>query len=447
MYCLGDFDDQSTTLMEISLCLNEKALLENLMKQINESTKRVIESNRYLLQNPQPTIAENTEFRSNGDHLEAAQALSEISVSPILQNGKKKITPDMIQKRNVKRVRIDSVDLNPPSAQVRRRSRMSSLDVVTEALRLAEGGRIRTFSDINNIDRDSRFHQPNFGDSSDRDPTMGAFRRGSESLRQLACNSTPMFGRNSASYSMAAAAEAVRLAEAENNLNSLTNLYQIDGSSYNGNVNGLGFQSSPTAMGRRPSYRNEVKYQGTQNNMEEAAINNLFVQGESFSRPPGYFGLSRIDAQMMSQFSGVNGQINAFQSNLGMGNWCGDSSTINAETVQPSGTDNEARRRSSLTDAIRLVEMDALRRNSSGISMAAAAEAMMLSELNSYNNQRMQNALASESYLNHSSSFDNLAALMRRSNGPNASIVSDAKSVSLAELESWSRRSFSGSHR
>jgi hypothetical protein len=240
---------------------------------------------------------------------------------------------------------------------------------------------------------------------------------------------------------MAVAAEAVRLADAENNLNSLANFYEMNGS-HNGNVNGTIFPSpNPAALGRRPSYSNNSVSHGAQ----EGRIQNV-LGGEGISLHPGYFASTGMDSHMMNQGNRGNGNLNSAQSNFWMENWYGNATAMNPETMYTSNIQAESRRRSSLTEAIRLVEMEALRRSSAGMSMAAAAEAVRLSEMNPYmNNQRRQSfAPTAESLLTHSESFDNLAAMMRRSSGPNGSMASAAHAVSLAELENWSRRSFTG---
>ena len=121
-----------------------------------------------------------------------------------------------------------------------------------------------------------------------------------------------------------------------------------------------------------------------------------------------------------------------------------------SDTGRRGGIEAERRRRSSLTEAMKLVEMDALRRSSTGISMAAAAEAVRLAEMEAYGHQRRQSYAVTESSLNNSESVDSLSALMRRSSGPGGSMAAAAEAVRLAELdqvlgrERWNRRRSSG---
>ena len=110
----------------------------------------------------------------------------------------------------------------------------------------------------------------------------------------------------------------------------------------------------------------------------------------------------------------------------------------------------ERRRRSSLTEAMRLVEMDTRRRSSTGASMSAAAEAVRLAEMEAFGNQRRQSyAAATESHLNNNE-FESLNSFMRRSSGPNGSMAQAAEAVRMTELEQmleqsrWKERRRSG---
>eukprot|EP00557_Chaetoceros_sp_GSL56_P009396 CAMPEP_0176487324 /NCGR_PEP_ID=MMETSP0200_2-20121128/6062_1 /TAXON_ID=947934 /ORGANISM="Chaetoceros sp., Strain GSL56" /LENGTH=890 /DNA_ID=CAMNT_0017884127 /DNA_START=337 /DNA_END=3006 /DNA_ORIENTATION=+ len=421
----GNFDSQSSNLKEVNLRLNDKELVENLIQETCRAIKTLIGSNKTSLEALELRTKERSHVHPNGDHLEAAHALSQISASPILQNGKKKVSSDMSPKRNVKRVRIDSMDLKSSSqGPCRRRSRMSSLDVVTEAIRMTEDCNTRKYSDINNHDRETWFHQPNFGGVSDTEMGRGSFRRGSESMGNDVSSAASFLRCESGTYNMAAAAEAVRLLDAGHNLNSLANLYQMD-SSFHGSINGSLFSSpNPSTMGRRPSYSGNTISQSAQ----DGKMQN-FWGGEGFTLPSSaYIGSTGAESQSMNQ-------------GLWVDNWYSNAISMNPETNLTSTIQAENRRRSSLTDALRLVEMEALRRNSANMSMAAAADVVRLSEMNNalMNNQRRQSfaPTATEQFLTHSDSFDNLAAMMRRGSGPNGSMASAANAVSLAELENW----------
>lgn len=441
-FLAGNFDDQSSSLTKVNLTLNDKLLVENLFKEIYKATKLLILSNKSHLETLKSRTTERSSVQSNGDHLEAAHALSQIIASPILQNGKKKLSQDMSPKRNVKRVRIDSMDGKSSSqGPTRRRSRMSSLDAVTEAIRMTENGHARTLSDINNNHRDTWFQQPNYGGISDIDLAIGSFRKGSGSGGHGDSSAASYFRRDSGNYNMDVAAEAARLADKETNINSLANFYPMD-NPYHGSINGSMFPSPiPATLDRRPSYSNKSISQSAQ----EGTMQH-FWGGENTGLQSSYLGSTGTDSQLMNQVNRGNGNLNSLQSNFLIDNWYGNATAKNPETMHASHLQAESRRRSSVTEAIRLVEMEALRRSSAGMSMAAAAEAVRLSEMNpNMNNQRKQSfAPTAESFLTHSESFDNLAALMRRSSGPNGSMASAANAVSLAELENWSRRSFTG---
>jgi len=130
-----------------------------------------------------------------------------------------------------------------------------------------------------------------------------------------------------------------------------------------------------------------------------------------------------------------------------------DSFAVASEAIRLA----ERTRRSSLTEAMRLVEMDALRRSSAGNSMAAAADVVRLAELESFRMDAGYNGMMSPSnnyghqnrfYRNgDNQSVESLAALLqhRRSSGPVGNMLLAAEAVRMTEQErSWRNRRSSG---
>jgi hypothetical protein len=265
-----------------------------------------------------------------------------------------------------------------------------SLSLTPDAMRMAE-----IEASLNNFAGRSSFNAGSFN--------TGSFNAAAEVVRRVEMESV-LRHNSRAGDSMRTAADAVRLAELE------------------------------SAMTRR-------------SRTESMAAAADAVRLSEMESAMNHTGASRAGDSMTAAAEAVRRA--EMESAMIRGGRPGDSIST-SDTGRRGGIEAERRRRSSLTEAMKLVEMDALRRSSTGISMAAAAEAVRLAEMEAYGHQRRQSYAVTESSLNNSESVDSLSALMRRSSGPGGSMAAAAEAVRLAELdqvlgrERWNRRRSSG---
>jgi len=586
----GIFDGEETEakLTEMEISLNTKALFQCLIRQINQTIKRFAIKQKSLMAGKEPKVGSRRASRRSGirvvdtrdDHLKAAQALSELeSTGAAKARASNSKSPDRTNKRE-----RDAMDFAEKEEHLRkRRGLMSSFGTEDANIRMTDEGISR--HSIGNTNMDALYRQHNGGmadlDIAMRGRSTGAMSAELESLKFLHGNGGlhPILRRSNVGNSgMASAADAVRIAEAENNLHSLSGMHHIGAnaqrSEIDAAINSIARRTSynngslsltPDAMrmaersdldaainsiARRTSYNNgslsltpDAMRMAERSDLD-AAINNIArrtsYNNGSLSLTPDTMRMAEIEASL-NNFAGRSsfntGSFNAaaevvrrvemesvLRHNSRAGDSmrtaadavrlaelesamtrrsrtesmaaaadavrlsemesamnhtgasrAGDSMTAAAEAVRRAemesamirgsrpgdsisasdtgrrgGIEAERRRRSSLTEAMKLVEMDALRRSSTGISMAAAAEAVRLAEMEAYGHQRRQSYAVTESSLNNSESVDSLSALMRRSSGPGGSMAAAAEAVRLAELdqvlgrERWNRRRSSG---
>ena len=558
----GIFDGEETEakLTEMEISLNTKALFQCLIRQINQTIKRFAIKQKSLMAGKEPKVGSRRASRRSGirvvdtrdDHLKAAQALSELeSTGAAKARASNSKSPDRTNKRE-----RDAMDFAEKEEHLRkRRGLMSSFGTEDANIRMTDEGISR--HSIGNTNMDALYRQHNGGmadlDIAMRGRSTGAMSAELESLKFLHGNGGlhPILRRSNVGNSgMASAADAVRIAEAENNLHSLSGMHHIGANAQRSEID-----AAINSIARRTSYNNgslsltpDAMRMAERSDLD-AAINNIArrtsYNNGSLSLTPDAMRMAEIEASL-NNFAGRS-SFNAGSFNTGSFNAAaevvrrvemesvlrhnsragdsmrtaadavrlaelesamtrrsrtesmaaaadavrlsemesamnhtgasraGDSMTAAAEAVRRAemesamirggrpgdsistsdtgrrgGIEAERRRRSSLTEAMKLVEMDALRRSSTGISMAAAAEAVRLAEMEAYGHQRRQSYAVTESSLNNSESVDSLSALMRRSSGPGGSMAAAAEAVRLAELdqvlgrERWNRRRSSG---
>ena len=553
----GIFDGEETEakLTEMEISLNTKALFQCLIRQINQTIKRFAIKQKSLMAGKEPKVGSRRASRRSGirvvdtrdDHLKAAQALSELeSTGAAKARASNSKSPDRTNKRE-----RDAMDFAEKEEHLRkRRGLMSSFGTEDANIRMTDEGISR--HSIGNTNMDALYRQHNGGmadlDIAMRGRSTGAMSAELESLKFLHGNGGlhPILRRSNVGNSgMASAADAVRIAEAENNLHSLSGMHHIGANAQRSEID-----AAINSIARRTSYNNgslsltpDAMRMAERSDLD-AAINNIArrtsYNNGSLSLTPDTMRMAEIEASL-NNFAGRSsfntGSFNAaaevvrrvemesvLRHNSRAGDSmrtaadavrlaelesamtrrsrtesmaaaadavrlsemesamnhtgasrAGDSMTAAAEAVRRAemesamirgsrpgdsisasdtgrrgGIEAERRRRSSLTEAMKLVEMDALRRSSTGISMAAAAEAVRLAEMEAYGHQRRQSYAVTESSLNNSESVDSLSALMRRSSGPGGSMAAAAEAVRLAELdqvlgrERWNRRRSSG---
>ncbi len=298
-----------------------------------------------------------------------------------------------------------------------------------------------------------------------------------------AFNRRSSFGNN-----MAATAEAVRLSEMENvlsaslrrasrggdslspavmealsskrnvpnnsaNNNDAIRCAEIESAMRRGDSSSLTAAVAAAEASRRTSFSNGRR-SSFGNNMTTADMVRMAEMESVMSRPGGrrtsFNGPGNDPADTMA--SALDSIRMAEMESALRRNSRADSLAVASEAIRLA----ERTRRSSLTEAMRLVEMDALRRSSAGTSMAAAADAVRLAELESFRMDAGINGMMSPSnnyghqnrfYRNgDNQSVESLAALLqhRRSSGPVGSMLTAAEAVCLEQERSWRSRRSSG---
>lgn len=500
-----DTDLSNSKLCVIDINLDIKSLFLCLVRQINQAIKSFAMKQKLLMSESEKNRNRRASRRSGlrvansrDDRMKAAQALSELESSgmakPNISN-----TTSPSQKSKRERDAIASIG-NEDRFRKRRSIRSHFGNEETNVRMVDEGFSLNSSASAH---LDAVYRQRNAGLSglelAMRGRSSGELAAELESLRFLQGNgglSSHAYRRsNVGDPSVASAAEAVRVAEAENNLHSLTGMRRL-------NAQQTDFDAAINSIARRTSF-GSGSLSLTPDAMRiaelEASINNYagrasFNAGslnaaadavkraemESVLRRNSRAGDSvRIAAEsvrlaelesVMSRRSRTESMSAAaeavrlaeIESALGhkSASRAGDSLSVAAEAVRRAEIEStllrgnrsgdgglseslrrgeieaDRRRRSSLTEAMKLVQMDSLRRSSTGTSMAAAAEAVRLAEMEAYSHQRRASyAAPTDSIMTHSDSMDNLPSLMRRSSGPGGSMAAAAEAVRLAEIE------------
>ncbi len=472
-----DIEDTESKLARIEIALDTKSLFKCLIRQINQTIKEFVLKQKLKMAGNESQIGGRRTSRRSGilcngdDRLRAARALSGLDSARLTENKHKRDA--------------DTASLNGNTGRATRRKAL-----VRDTDAKMEESISRYTRGNGNVD--SLYRQRN-GDFNDLEMALKGRNNGVQAseldalkLAQGNVSSgrpTSILRRSNVGNGMSAAAEAVRIAETENNLHTLSGINRI----------GLNTQRSDLdaalkSFARRTSY-NSSSLPDTMRIAElEASLNNFSGGGnlntgsinsaadamrraeiESLLRRNSRAQGSMRTAADVVRIAEIESAIARRSRTESMAAAAeavtlaemesamnGDSMSVAAEAVRRADaessmlrgrTDNlsardtvrrgevERKRRSSLTEAMRLVEMDALRRSSTGTSMAAAAEAVRLAEMEAYGNQRRQSYSVASNSINNSESLDNLSSLMRRSSGPNGSMAAAAEAVRLAELE------------
>ena len=480
MFYSGNFqeEEKESKLAEVDISLDLHALFRCLVRQINKAIKSFVVKQKPETAKKQPkqysAMARSaiTNKTSRDDHLRAAQALSELDKSG-----------DISPNRNKKRSRDaeDSMMMAPP-AQEKRRSRIRSFGSAAEIARMADEERMLTGSGMtrypptDNMNMNALYRHQNGGMSdrhqnggmSDIDATMQALNwgnagNGNESntalLEALRLAELDMLRRrSSAGNSMGAAAEAVKLSEAENNLHNLHSLSSMQ--QMGANSNRSEFDSAMNGALRGTSYTNNsmsAASDAIRMADMESALNNLAGRA-SFNTVPGQrrtsfeYNNSMSDAVRFAEIESAlalrrgsrPGQsmataadaVRHMESAMRHGNRPGDSMGTTAEAVRQmeSAMRHGSRPGDSMgtaADAVRMAEMDtAFRRGSRpGDSMNAAADAVRLAEM-----MRANTTAAEAARMNGMES-----SRMRRHSRPGDSMNSAAEAVRMAEIEASMR--------
>jgi hypothetical protein len=365
----------------------------------------------------------------------------------------------------------------------------------SEASQTRRRSSLKRFSGVSHLDMDTLFRQQPM---SNLDAAIESLRMSSsngevnaaalaEAMR-LTESDAFQSHRRSRDNSMAAAAEAVRRADAENNLQSLQEFSQMS-SNLNGNLQrfsqrnsnsngalqgysqmdsnsnsnyngGSNFDAAMTAAAynaRRQSYTNNTYSHNSQDVARmaevEAAMNSMSRSGSgSFNMSSEALRLAEMESELRRGGSRLNHSSIAsnndavrlaemesammhrgrstfagMESSMRRGSRPRDSMAAAAEAVRIAEMEAERRQSNSYSEAMQLVEMEAMRRSGTGTSM-----------------QSYGHPGQSGSRLLRNESLENLAALMRRSGGSTGTMTPSANTVSMAELERWSRLSNSG---
>lgn len=473
-----DMEDTESKLARIEIALDTKSLFKCLIRQINQTIKEFVLKQKLKMAGNESQIGGRRTSRRSGilcngdDRLRAARALSGLDSARLTENKHKRDA--------------DTASLNGNTGRAtRRKALVRDTDANMEEESISRHTR-------GNGNVNSLYSQRN-GDFNDLEMALRGRNNGVQAseldvLKPAQGNvssgrPTSILRRSNVGNGMSAAAEAVRIAETENNLHTLSGINRI----------GLNTQRSDLdaalkSFARRTSY-NSSSFPDTMRIAElEASLNNFSGGGnlntgsinsaadamrraeiESLLRRNSRAQGSMRTAADVVRIAEIESAIARRSRTESMAAAAeavtlaemesamnGDSMSVAAEAVRRADaesamlrgrTDNlsvrdtvrrgevERKRRSSLTEAMRLVEMDALRRSSTGTSMAAAAEAVRLAEMEAYGNQRRQSYSVASNSINNSESLDNLSSLMRRSSGPNGSMAAAAEAVRLAELE------------
>ena len=477
----GKFEEEGAAqLNAIEVNLDTNIFFELIIRQVNKTIKTFISKQKPTQtkkKTKQPKRNSNASVRSNNQnvaHGQAAHYLTSLSANANQNKANEGHNgmPQGDRKRNSKRARdsMESRNSSQMESPHPRRSAITSFGgQPTEAPRMGDEDMRRAsiprFSGVSHMDMDTLFRQQPM---TDLDATIEALRRGSsngdsnnalaEAIRMAEMDAAwnqlrTRSGGNSMAAggnSMAAAAEAVRRAEADNNLQSLSGMSQMRRNS-NGNYNnGADLDAAiNAALTRRTSYSNNPYSQNTQDVARmaevEAAINGFSGRG-SYSVTAEALQMAEIEAEMRRQGHRMNrnsmndnedamrlAQLESVMRGHGGRNDNNNSSRKNAmndnedamrlaqlESVMRGHgrRDDNNNNRNSISvaaEAVRLAEMESSMRHASrpGDSMAAAAEAVRLAEMESS---------------------------MRRGSRPGDSMAEATGAVRIAEMEAERRR-------
>lgn len=469
----------------MAIDLDEKVFFQSIVRQINNTIKgfllkqSVAQKNKPIKKRKSYTSAlrRGSSSRSNNSDENSQQRRTSFSADV-------KQSPAGRRSSKRDRMSLDQQGMSP--MRPAQRARLSGLNSFQEAAQIVQQHdelnsrrrreSIPRFSGVSHLDMDAMFRlQPNHHGMSEYESTLERMRAEYQNEIAMNMNGAMMSShrenaltnlRNSLTgnthnfgNSMAAAAEAVRLAEAENKLNTLNSNANIDAtiselrtrSSAGGHFNSTMGQNAQEA-GRLAEIEAALHNYGGYNSQAQdafrlAEVENAMRRQSALSRSSITGAEDAIRLAEMEQAlrrgsrSGMNSMQAAaeavqraeMEQSLGRRS-ASESMNAAAEAVRIAEMEAERRRRSSLTEAMRLVEMDAMRRSSAGTSMHAAAEAVRLAEMDVFGNQRR---FSSNADVMHNESMDNLASLMRRSTGPQGSMAAAAEAVRMSELGGW----------
>ena len=481
----GIFQDESAKLSDVAIDLDGKVFFQSIVRQINNTIKgfllkqSVAQKNKPIKKRKSYTSAlrRGSSTRSNNSDENFQQRRTSFSASV-------KQSPNGRRSSKRDRMSLDQQGMSP--MRPAQRARLSGLNSFQEAAQIVQqqeelNGRrhsdsIPRFSGVSHLDMDAMFRlQPNHHGMSEYESTLERMRAEYQNEIAMNMNGAMMSAHrenaltnlrnsltgntNNFGNSMAAAAEAVRLAEAENKLNTLNSNANIDAtiselrrrSSAGGHFNSSMGQNAQEAARLAEIEAALHNYGGYNSQAQDAfrlaEVENAMRRQSALSRSSITGAEDAIRLAEMEQAlrrgsrSGMNSMQAAaeavqraeMEQSLGRRS-ASESMNAAAEAVRIAEMEAERRRRSSLTEAMRLVEMDAMRRSSAGTSMHAAAEAVRLAEMDVFGNQRR---FSSNADLMHNESMDNLASLMRRSTGPQGSMAAAAEAVRMSELGGW----------
>lgn len=481
----GIFQDESAKLSDVAIDLDGKVFFQSIVRQINNTIKgfllkqSVAQKNKPIKKRKSYTSAlrRGSSTRSNNSDENFQQRRTSFSASV-------KQSPNGRRPSKRDRMSLDQQGMSP--MRPAQRARLSGLNSFQEAAQIVQqqeelnsrrrSDSIPRFSGVSHLDMDAMFRlQPNHHGMSEYESTLERMRAEYQNEISMNMNGAMMSAHrenaltnlrnslpgntNNFGNSMAAAAEAVRLAEAENKLNTLNSNANIDAtiselrrrSSAGGHFNSSMGQNAQEAARLAEIEAALHNYGGYNSQAQDAfrlaEVENAMRRQSSLSRSSITGAEDAIRLAEMEQAlrrgsrSGMNSMQAAaeavqraeMEQSLGRRS-ASESMNAAAEAVRIAEMEAERRRRSSLTEAMRLVEMDAMRRSSAGTSMHAAAEAVRLAEMDVFGNQRR---FSSNADVMHNESMDNLASLMRRSTGPQGSMAAAAEAVRMSELGGW----------